>query len=333
MLIAVAVLGADCEGGDTLEPEPPDAWAPGIWSITGRGSLSACEVERFNTDSFALRVSPLEIAQDPGLNTLTLVRQPAAGNLDSFSGRVIGESVDFTLEETTRDGQTHLEFSGTATSRVDIEGRFTGTGPAGCTSKGRFKVRIDCRATGNCDSPPGRDAGLPDAAPTPPDGGPGPDAAPSCVDDVDCPDSRCQLDGAALAGFCLPPDAGPVRDAAVATDAAPDASLPLPAERHGDAGPPPGACADDTEVLADVDAFAVLAQCDGDCAASLVCLAPCVAREIPVSADCGACFLDAVVCALGQCAACSDPASAECVTCFGENCEGPFTACAGTPWP
>jgi hypothetical protein len=60
----------------------------------------------------------------------------------SLNGEVQGDCVSFETVESELTGTLRYQFSGKAESSRRIEGRFTGTGPAGCLSSGTFTVEI-----------------------------------------------------------------------------------------------------------------------------------------------------------------------------------------------
>ncbi len=293
LVLAAGLAASACDPLSEDDEAPFDAWLAGEWVIAGSGQLEHCADGRFDDRSFDLHSLPLEVNHDPVTGALSLAQPPRVGSLEVFVGQVRGDHVTFETHEATDDGPIRLVFEGRAISNVTVEGTFDGTGPAGCTSSGRFRVHVDCGAVGSC------------TRPTPPvtDGSP--------------------IDAASDAS--MDASVSPTMDAG--TDASPDAGS------TADVGMLAGACADDAASLAGFDAFGTLDQCRDDCFDNNACAAACFVGAVPVDSDCGACFAAGAACAADRCAACSSPSSAACANCFGTECAPAFEACAGIGWP
>jgi hypothetical protein len=135
----------DHDGGAASQAEtPPAAQVAGRWTLRGEGSLSGCEQPRFDTAHFELSALQLHVDQTED-ERLTLASPPARG-ADQFhwvAGQVTADRISFSTREETRDGDIELFFEGRVEADAFFEGRFTGEGPAGCRSRGRFDVRVD----------------------------------------------------------------------------------------------------------------------------------------------------------------------------------------------
>jgi hypothetical protein len=168
MALFALLGGSSCEDPD--EP-PPDcdervgADAKGTWTIHAHGMRSDCEDDELNgtldIDLSAFFVDGKPVATtdnnagddtqneaDAFVERIRRAQYTLEAGVDApsgltFSGSVNTCQVTFHLRESLPRGQFHeYELDGFVDGGYRIYGRFTGTGPGSCRSKGKFEVQI-----------------------------------------------------------------------------------------------------------------------------------------------------------------------------------------------
>lgn len=143
----LALSASGCELDEVLDAGPLDAFVDagppadvgGRWTLSGTGRLTRCDDPRFETDN--LRISSvLTVTQTD--DTLALTAVPDNGGRFVFQDATVRESrVHFTTLEEVDGLQILLRFDGRYDALTNtIRGDFEGEGPAGCTSRGDFRV-------------------------------------------------------------------------------------------------------------------------------------------------------------------------------------------------
>jgi hypothetical protein len=154
LLFAGLLTGCDLDDFlDRFNPVDPCSTASGpidvagTWRLTATGTRSSCDDSRrdgdFRIPAVELRVLQSADPNNTSRHVLALAQvPPVPGGTFSLTGDVRGTCVDFTTQETGNTGSFRFVFDGNRDGS-DIAGDFTGEGPPGCRSSGRFRIVIE----------------------------------------------------------------------------------------------------------------------------------------------------------------------------------------------
>ncbi|MBH25867.1 MAG: hypothetical protein CMH57_15780 [Myxococcales bacterium] len=146
-LLACALLGGlACEPlealyGDTCSLGEGTAVLEGEWVISGEGTREGCLDEDLN-GSFKLGPSiALRVEQSGANNDKITLLTPVSGF--ALDGQINGSCVDISTEEDWKGGIILRHYSGVVTPGGNIEGTFSGSGPASCQVDGTFVIEVN----------------------------------------------------------------------------------------------------------------------------------------------------------------------------------------------
>ena len=152
-LLAFAVwacdLSSDPSEGSPYDPcstsTGDDVQAGGTWTLTGNGTRSGCEDDKYDADNFRLTAQPLKVTQNDTSLQLDTSGSPKLASFQLQNAYVNGKCVKFTTLESGSQGTIKYVFDGTMSSSGSnaVYGTFTGTGPTGCSAEGSFTLQIE----------------------------------------------------------------------------------------------------------------------------------------------------------------------------------------------